>query len=304
MKAISFKVPVAQAESVVVNEDIVPFFYGHVHRHKEIQLTLILKGKGSIIIGSYTQYFEPGNLYIIGSNQPHIFKLDESYYNTVSISNVHAIHIFFGYETTLQHLINLPEMAFINDFLGNTCQGGLQVPDEFTPAATKMILKISRASGLKRLFLFIKLIQYLTKKVKHYKLLSTGSYNVSFSGLEDVRMNEIYQYTLDHYAENITLERIASVVHITPHAFCKYFKKHTRKTYKAFLNEIRIGEACKKIINGNFDCISSVAYATGFNSAINFNKVFKKTMGKSPSEYIKEYKHKWDNAVHMLKQPA
>ncbi|MCK7554673.1 AraC family transcriptional regulator [Chitinophaga sedimenti] len=60
----------------------------------------------------------------------------------------------------------------------------------------------------------------------------------------------------------------------------------------AFLNEIRINEACKKIISGEFSSISSIAYNSGFNSAINFNRVFKKTTGISPSEYIREYKTK------------
>src|SRR5690606_32723745 len=115
---------------------------------------------------------------------------------------------------------------------------------------------------------------------------------------------KIYKYTFEHYAEDITLEKIASVVHITPQAFCKYFKMHTRKTYKIFLNEVRINEACKKIVTGDFECISSIAYATGFNSPINFNKVFKKTTGKSPSEYIRAYKHEWENTINMLKLPA
>ncbi|RAU84068.1 AraC family transcriptional regulator [Pontibacter arcticus] len=303
MKVIPFKVPVTQAESVTVNEDILPFFYGHVHRHKEMQLTLILKGEGTLIVGNYTQAFKPGDMYIIGANQPHIFRSDDSYYREVAVDNVHAIHIFIEHENTLQFLSNLPEMEFIKKLMDNTLPG-LQVPDEYLAHASRMFLKVNRVSGFKRLITFIKLVRYLTEEVKHYKSLSTGHDNMPFSGPEDNRMNQIYEYTIQHYSENITLERIAAVVHITPHAFCKYFKKHTRKTYKHFLNEVRINEACKKIINGDFDCISSIAYATGFNSPINFNKVFKKMTDKSPSEYIKEYKHNWDNAVRMLKEPA
>jgi YesN/AraC family two-component response regulator len=303
MKVIQFKVPVAQAESVIVNEDVLPFFYEHIHRHKEMQLTLILKGEGTLIVGNYTQPFKAGDLYIIGANQPHIFKSDQCYYVDQSIANVHAIHIFFEQERTLRYLNNFPEMEFMNKFLENTCQG-LQVAEAYTQEAVRMFVKISRSSGLKRLLSFIKLIRYLTKHVKDYKSLTTGFSNELVSTPDGSRMDKIYQYTQEHYAENITLERIASVVHITPQAFCKFFKTHTRRTYKTFLNEIRINEACKKIMNGDFECISSIAYATGFNSAINFNKVFKKTTGKSPSEYIKECKHGWKGADKMLKQPA
>ncbi|GAB3829591.1 AraC family transcriptional regulator [Pontibacter rugosus] len=303
MKVIPFKIPVSQAESVIVNEDILPFFYGHMHRHKEMQLSLILKGEGTLIVGNYTQSFKPGDFYIIGANQPHILKSDTSYYNSALPGGVHAIHIFFEHEHTLSNLINLPEMEFVKRFLDKTCQG-LQVPEEYAPEATKIFMKVSRSSGLKRLLSFIKLIQYFSRNLTDYKSLSTGFASAPFPEAEDSRMNEVYQYTMKHYAENITLERIASVVHITPQAFCKYFKKHTCKTYNAFLNEIRINEACKRIINGESTCISSIAYATGFNSAINFNKVFKKTTGKSPSEYIREYKREWKRAIKMIKQPA
>lgn len=303
MKVIQFKVPVAQTESVIVNEDVLPFFYEHIHRHQEMQLTLILKGEGTLIVGNYTQPFKAGDLYIIGANQPHIFKSEQRYYVDQGIANVHAIHIFFEQERTLQCLNNLPEMEFVNKFLENTCHG-LQVAEAYTQEAVRMIEKINRSSGLKRLLSFIRLIRYLTKHVKEYKSLTTGFSNGLVSTPDGKRMDKIYQYTQQHYAENITLERIASVVHITPQAFCKYFKTHTRKTYKTFLNEVRINEACKRIMNGDFECISSIAYATGFNSAINFNKVFKKTTGKSPSEYIKEYKHGQNSTVKTLEQRA
>ncbi|WP_315822444.1 hypothetical protein [Paraflavitalea speifideaquila] len=59
-------------------------------------------------------------------------------------------------------------------------------------------------------------------------------------------MNDVYQFTMAHYTENISLHQIASIAHLTPQAFCRYFKKHTRKTYITFLNEVRVNEACKR----------------------------------------------------------
>ena len=105
-------------------------------------------------------------------------------------------------------------------------------------------------------------------------------------------MHDVFQYTLDNYAEDITLNKIASIAHITPHAFCKYFKQHTRRTYNNFLNEVRVNEACKRIISGSYDGLSAIAYKTGFKGASNFNRVFKKTTGMSPSDYKKECRYK------------
>ena len=107
-------------------------------------------------------------------------------------------------------------------------------------------------------------------------------------------MNDIYQYTMEHYTETISLKKIASVAHLTPHAFCRYFKKHTGKTYVAFINEIRINEACKIMLSGKFDNIASVANDTGFSNAVTFNRVFRKVLQKSPREYLREYIRKID----------
>ena len=103
----------------------------------------------------------------------------------------------------------------------------------------------------------------------------------------DVRISDIKKELLLKVSE--LNSALASVAHLTPQAFCRYFKKHTRKTYISFLNEVRITEACKKMVQGDFDSYSSVAYQAGFNNVVTFNRVFKKTTGRSPREYLKEY---------------
>lgn len=292
MKVIQFTVPVATEDSVVVEEDLLPNFYNYLHRHKEMQVTLIVKGSGTLIAGNYTQPFEPGDIYVMGANQPHIFKSDPSHFVNPKKGNAHAIHIFFDHERILKNLLHLQEMELIKRFLDRT-QSGLQMHTPVNdPHIAQVIKKVSDSSGFERLMNFLQLLQNFSRDVKDWKSLSTGFSKHSLPDSEGIRMNDIYQYTMEHYGENISLKRIAEVAHITPHAFCKYFKKHTRKTYMAFLNEIRINEACKKIISGEFSSISSIAYNSGFNSAINFNRVFKKTTGISPSEYIREYKTK------------
>ena len=294
MKALQFTVINSNNDSVVVDEDVLPYLYNYLHRHNEIQITLIIKGEGNLITGNYTQPFKPGDVYIIGSDQPHMFQSAPSYFNGATDERVHAIHLLFDYDKVLRNLINLPELELIKKFI-YSINNGLQVPFEHLPHIATKIHKVSNATGIKRLLLFIKLLQYLAKEVKNCKSLTTGITNQLVPEQEGIRMHAVYQYTLNHLSENITLESIASVAYMTPQAFCKYFKKHTRKTYITFLNEIRINEACKKIMKGEIENISSIAYAFGFNSPINFNRVFKKVTGMAPSQYIKTYKLKGPN---------
>lgn len=73
---------------------------------------------------------------------------------------------------------------------------------------------------------------------------------------------------------------------MTPTAFCKFFKKHTKKTFVGFLNEIRIEKACQVLVNKRTENISEAAYQCGFNTAVHFNRVFRSIMGISPSQFI------------------
>lgn len=158
-------------------------------------------------------------------------------------------------------------------------------------------LKIKNSSTGFRLAYFIELLQVMAN-LKKWKYLSTESFEFTITDFEGLRINDIYQYILKHFTENITLEQIAAVMHLTPQSFCHHFKKHTSKTYIIFLNEVRINEACKRIMELDFDSISSISYQSGFNNTVTFNRVFKIITGMAPRDYIKEY-HKKGIAISI-----
>jgi len=288
MKVVQFAVP-ASNDSIIIEEDVLPYFYNHFHRHDEMQITLIVKGEGTLIIDNYTQRFSAGEIYIISANQPHIFRSDQSYFDDDINGSAHAIHLYFDVKTIFSNLIHLPELKQIKNFVEQISYG-IQIPAENELQVEAKLRKIVDTTGLPRLLNFIKLLHYLTLNLNEYTSLSSGSNSKTIPVAESNRINKIYQYTLAHYTEDISLDMVADFCHMTPQAFCKYFKKHTSKTYITFLQEIRINAACVKIIKGDDEGISSVAYATGFNSAINFNKVFKKITGIAPREYLKKFR--------------
>jgi AraC-like DNA-binding protein len=125
---------------------------------------------------------------------------------------------------------------------------------------------------------------------RKWKMLSTTSPGFSISDFEGLRMNDIYQYSISHYAESISLSKIAAVAHLTVPAFCRYFKRQTNKTFINFLNEIRISEACNKITGDHLKSMSSVANETGFANVTTFNRVFKKINGMPPRQFFEKQK--------------
>ena len=288
MKIIPFTIPIAETNSVVVQEDILPHFYHHLHRHKEAQITWIQKGTGTLIVGNYIQPFKEGDVYILGANQAHLFKSNDAYFKIKNKLEVQSLTIFFNPDGFFKPLLNLPEFKSIKQFVA-IAENGLQLPQENTEPIKKQLLKLKIEKKGYLVSGFILLLQMLAD-IKNYEVLATVKAQNTFSDYEGLRMNEVYQYTIMHYKENITLNKIASIAHLTPQAFCRYFKKHTRKTYVTFLNEIRINAACEILISSKYDSLTNVAFTTGFSSAISFNKVFKKIIGKSPTQYINEFK--------------
>src|SRR5690606_8163052 len=129
------------------------------------------------------------------------------------------------------------------------------------------------------------LTQYKQSSISLY----SGIRNLAYSDRDGVRISEVYKYTFDHFHEDIAVEDVASIVHMTPTSFCKFFKKHSMKTYIGFLNEVRIEKACQMLINKHTESISETAFQVGFNNVVHFNRVFKQVTGLSPRQYLTQH---------------
>ena len=285
MKVLPFTIPTSHDKTILVQDDIIPYFYPHLHCHQEIQLTLILKGEGTLLVGSNMHTFGPNEIYLIGANIPHVFKSDASYFSSESKKEVHALTIFFNTKGKLASLFDLPELKTIYSFF-SSCYSGFRIPQASFVDISTRIQSIKYANGMDQLMQFFQLLKSLSSIENANPLSTEADYKPkSYSDYEGTRISNIYNYILQHYNRDIALEEVAATAFMSPQAFCRYFKKHTRVTFVTFLNDVRINEACKKLIDGSYDSVSSVAYDCGFNSITNFNRVFKSTTGKSPREY-------------------
>jgi AraC-like DNA-binding protein len=287
MKVLQFTIPVLKDNSIHVQEDILPHFYEHLHRHNETQITWILKGEGTLITRNSMQRFNEGDVFIIGANQPHLFKSDPAFFRKNKKLRIHSLNIFFNPNGFISRLLAFPEIRSIRKFI-DASSYGMQAYEKDQKKLYQQILKLKNSSSGFRFAAFIELLQEMAD-INKWKNLSRDSFKSSITDSEGLRMNDVYQYTMANYTENITLEQIAKVAFLTAQSFCRYFKKHTSKTYITFLNEVRINEACKRLMDNRFGSISEIAYQSGFNNVVSFNRVFKSMMKRSPRTYMKEY---------------
>jgi AraC-like DNA-binding protein len=93
---------------------------------------------------------------------------------------------------------------------------------------------------------------------------------------------------MQHYANDIKVEEIASLSNLTVSSFCRYFKSRTNKTFSQLLNEVRVLNACKLLVKNEMT-ITEICYETGYNNISHFNRQFKLITGLTAKEYAKKY---------------
>lgn len=88
----------------------------------------------------------------------------------------------------------------------------------------------------------------------------------------------------DHHRDDLSLGQVAASVHTSLFYFCKLFKRHTGVSFTEYVSRLRTEKAKKLLLNLNLR-VSEIAYEVGFQSLTHFNRVFKRILHESPSEY-------------------
>jgi len=278
MKVLPFKIPKPENDTLVVQEDRATMLYDKLHQHQEIQISLIKKGEGSFIIGDYVGEFSQGNIFIIGENLPHVF------HNDPSDGEVHMISLFFMKSSYGDHFFDLPEFKSLNP-LFQASNMGIQLKDPSEKLVHSME-RITVASKLNRFISFMEILQAISKETM--PTLSSAIHRKSYGEEEGKRMRDIFEFSINNFDQNISLNQVAGIANMTPNAFCRYFKQRTNKTYINFLLDIRIGNACKLLTKKTDLSIAEISYKSGFNNLTNFNRKFKSIKGITPSEFRKK----------------
>lgn len=287
MKILQFTIPVPINQTIIVQKDVLPYFYPHLHRHHEIQLTWIQKGEGTLVADNNMHGFTSNEIYWLGANQPHLFKSDPSYFLPKSKKIISALTVFFDPNGQLAPFFDLPETKNIKKFI-HQHSSGFKIQQQHVAEISNLMLQLKNGNGVEQMMHFMDIFRKLLS-YENLVSLSTSSQQQQYSEHEGIRIATIYNYIMQHYDQPITLEDVAKQAHMTPQAFCRYFKKHTRQTFISFLSAVRINEACKKLTDGAYDSIATIAYNCGFNSITNFNRVFKSVTSLSPSEYVDSF---------------
>ena len=267
-----------------VRKDIGPnTLYNLWHHHPEIELFLIRGGKGIQIVGDSTSNITEGcHMIITGPYLPHAL----SYERADEQKEVEAIVVHFFPDVLGAAFMDLPEMAPVKELFSLTTYG-LSVKGETLAFLEKEMFTLYEADYSERLFILLKILHRIARD-KEYDLIASKGFTNSFSISDNSRINKIYNFTFKNFQKDISITDVADQLNLSKESFCRYFKQKTGKTYVQFLMEVRIGYACKLLMENELN-VAEVCYACGYNNASNFHHQFKEFKGKTPIQYQKDY---------------
>jgi len=256
-------------------------FSAPFHYHQEYELTWIARGWGKRFVGNRMEDFSAGDFVLIGPNQPHCWKLD------AGVRSAKAVVVQFSQGFLGADFFERPEMELIRSML-QASVSGLKFAVGKKPELL-MLKAIGRSEGARRILLLLDLLDMLSKK-PYDAIGAAPLYDTAADPADTTRINVVMAYIVENFKNEISLDDVADIAHLTPNAFCKYFKRVTRKTFMDTVIQYRLNHASQQLVHTD-DPVAAIAIASGFNDLSYFYKVFKARLGMSPLAYRKSFHH-------------
>jgi AraC-like DNA-binding protein len=277
LKPIIQKLPLTENSSFVSRTYRTPNFEVPWHHHIEYELILFTEGSGMSFVGNYIGGFETGDIFFLAKNLPHTFRKRDDLITS-------AVVVQFREDCWGADFFSSQECAKIAPLFAKSTHG-LKIEGKSKAQLTNLIKALEGATGLQRIISLCKCLDLMATE-KDYVTLSTEMIRQP-NPKGNEKIDRIFDFTISQFQKNIGLQEVASLANMSVPAFCNYFRKCTQKTYINFLNEVRIGYACRLLLNTNYS-INDICFESGFQSPQNFNKQFYKLKRVTPSGYRKQ----------------
>lgn len=285
MKAAIESVSSSMLHSFLVRNFEEKIFMAPYHLHPEFELTFILSGSGKRYVGSKMNDFYEDDFVLLGPNLPHCWKTE----NNKKIAKSNSIVVHFKKEFLGADFFDKPEMAIVLQLLKKS-EYGVRFTGNPNLYRNKMLELLQEKNNCKRVIHLLDMLHLLSLS-KKYKLLENQRSNHIISTGDMQRLHVVMAYIVECFNEEISLTKAASIANMTPPAFCKYFKRITRKTFIEAVTEYRVDHAAQQLTTTGHS-ISKISFDSGFNDLSHFHKTFKKIMQLSPLCYRNEFMQK------------
>jgi AraC-like DNA-binding protein/quercetin dioxygenase-like cupin family protein len=255
-------------------------FKAPFHFHPEYELTLITAGSGKRYVGSHMADFRQEDLVLLGPNLPHCWKLEPPG------SPAASIVIQFAADCLGQSFFTSAEFSAINRLLKSS-QYGIRFPHH--TVSSRIHSLVAETDDFRRLITFLELLQELAMAPATV-LLDTNGITADLNPADREKLHPIFAYLVENFRGPISLKKAAAIAGMSPNAFCRYFKKITRKTFMDMVIRYRLDHAARQLVRTNAP-VSTICFDSGFGDISHFYKMFRSHLHVSPLSYRKKFMH-------------
>lgn len=256
-----------------------------IHNHDVYELNFVENANGvRRIVGDSSEVIGDYDLVLITSpDLEHVWEQ----HKCVS-QNVREITIQFKFGLGDDEFFDKNPFSNIRHML-NEARKGLCFP---LATIVKVYEKLDRMSsitdGFEALMQFLDILNILSRS-EGARALATTSYAKVTIEDDSRRILKVKNYINENYMYELKLATLADLANMSPSAFSRFFKLHTGRTLSDYIIDIRMGFATRLLLDTN-DTIAEVGFNCGYNNLSNFNRIFKRKKGCSPSEFRENYK--------------
>ena len=270
-------VPIEKGKSIFF-DSVHIFWHEQVtfHQHLEWEISYIITGSGTRLVGDLAETFSRGEIVLLPPNMPHCWSFDE--FDHDEKGKIQNTTICFPGSLLEKFAHNFPEIEpavkRISEF-----HEAIKFEGSTLLALQKMFLQMPSQSDLNRLTTLMNMFSLIASSSEMRVVGHNNKSNKSTS-----RMREIHRYILNNYQNDLSLDDIAQHMGMNRSSLCVFFKRVQGKSLFTYLNEFRIESSCLMLRETTLS-VSEVCHAVGFNDVPYYNRLFKKIKGMAPGVY-------------------
>lgn len=254
-----------------------------MHRHEELELNFVENCTGNRrIIGDSIEYTGEYDLVLMGSQLEHTWEQGECTSNDIREITIHFSRDLFSdaflAKTPMEPLLRLIQDSAV----------GVAFSLKTIMTVYNDIEELSKMKpGFYSVMKFIELMYKLSLS-QDYKLLSSGTFSHANVSSDSRRVQKVKDYIDQNYSSEIRLQTLAELASMTPTAFSRFFKLRTNRNISDYIIDVRLGHATRLLADSTM-AVVEICYHCGFNNISNFNRVFRKRKGCTPTEFRANY---------------
>jgi AraC-like DNA-binding protein len=276
--------PLMGKDSLYIAERRKKEFTYPIHNHEVFELNFVEHAPGvRRVVGDSSEVIGEFDLAIItGPDLEHVWEQ-----NTCTSDDIREITVHFFLDLSDNGFLTRNPFFSMRKMLLEARKGMAFSINDIMRVYNLLDTLSSVKEGFYAVTQFLTILYELSKSTEMHTLASSSYAKVAVES-DSRRVLKVKNYIAKNYTEEIRLNTLADIAGMSPSAFSRFFKSHTGRNLSDYIIEQRLGYASRMLVDTS-NSIAEICYACGFNNLSNFNRIFKKKKGCSPSEFRENY---------------